>query len=435
MLDKIAVFLDRDGTINKIEETDKPVFVTSYEKFEFYEDVAEAIKLLNRLGVKVIVVTNQPSVARGLCTEKEVEDLHRSMIEDLRKQCAKVDAAYFCPHHPETHHKDIPKHAEKYRIDCTCRKPKTGMMLRAEREFGIDIKKSFVVGDRTVDIQQGKNAGCRTILVKTGMSGRDGKYAAQPDFTCSTLMEAAKLIERNLTVKAVILAGGRGERLRPLTDEKPKPMLDVAGKPVLQHQIELLKNNGITEIVLCGSYLVNKIKDYFGDGEGFGVKIYYPDESEQLGSGGAVKNAQAFLKNAGKFIVINGDKMIGPEFDFSLMLDFHLERGCFATILVRETDHPLDSDILKLNYAGRVVEFIGRGQDAYKISNSGIVIATPALLDHIPEGKSDIEKDVLFRLIKSKNICGFMLPKNWYVKDIGTPERLAVVQAHFEKVS
>ena len=225
MYNKIAVFLDRDGTINKIEETETPKFVTSYNKFEFYEDVANAIKILNRLGVKVIVTTNQPSVAHGLCTEEDVKELHRSMIRDLKNSGATIDAVYFCPHHPEIHHKDIPAHAMKYRDDCDCRKPKIGMLKLAEAELALDISKSFVIGDRTVDIQSGKNAGCKTVLVKTGMAGNDKKYDVSPDFVCNNLLEAAKLIERNLTTKAVILAGGRGERLKPLTDTMPKPMM------------------------------------------------------------------------------------------------------------------------------------------------------------------------------------------------------------------
>jgi histidinol-phosphate phosphatase family protein len=430
-----AVFLDRDGTINKVEETEDPVFVTSYDKFEFYPDVIDAIKILNALGLKVIITTNQPSIARGLCTESDVDNLHRLMLNDLKKAGAHIDAVYFCPHHPETHHKDIRPEFMKYRIECECRKPNIGMLRKAAKEFGIDLRKSFAIGDRTVDIQNGKNAGCKTILVTTGMAGKDGKYNVGSDFVCDSLLDAVSLIERNITTKAVILAGGRGERLRPLTDLIPKPMIEIAGKPLLQHQIEVLKKNGITEIVLCGSYLVEKIKDYFGDGVQFGVKIYYPDEPEQLGSGGAVKNAQEFLKDTKRFIIINGDKMIGPEFDFSTMLNYDAGKNGFATLLVRETDHPLDSDILKLDNSNKVVEFIGRGQDVHKISNSGIIVAKPSLLEFIPEGKSNIERDVVFRLIRSKDIYGFMLPKEWFVRDIGTHEGLNKAKNHFEKVS
>ncbi|MBI4154340.1 HAD-IIIA family hydrolase, partial [Candidatus Woesearchaeota archaeon] len=337
-----AVFLDRDGTVTR-----NTFLVVDPKDAVLEERAADGVKLLNTLGFRVIIVTNQPQVARGLVTEEDVGRINNKIVADLKEKGAHIDAVYFCPHHPETHHIDVPEHAKKYRIACECRKPRTGMLDKAAKDFNIDLSKSFVVGDQTMDILAGKNAGCKTLLVRTGEAGMDGKHDAKPDFVCDNLYRAAVLIKRNLTVKAVILAGGRGERLRPLTDKLPKPMIQVGGKPVLQHQIEALKKSGITEIILCGSYLVDEIKKYFGSGEEFGVNMQYPHEPEHLGSGGAVKNASAYLKDAGRFIVMNGDKMVGSEFDFEQMLDYDDGKDGFMTVLVRETDHPLDSDILK----------------------------------------------------------------------------------------
>jgi D,D-heptose 1,7-bisphosphate phosphatase len=420
-----AVFLDRDGTITK---DDKNLIIRS-EDLLLEDGASEAIRILNKLDFKVVVVTNQPQIARGICSEDDVKKINAKMVDDLAALDAKIDAVYFCPHHPEMH-SDVPEHAKKYRILCECRKPGPGMLKQAAKDLSIDLTKSFMIGDRTVDIKAGKTANCKTIIVNTGAKGLDKKEDVTPDYTAENLLDAAKII-KNSSIKAVILAGGRGERLRPITDSIPKPMIEIGGKPLIQHQIEVLRRSGIINVVICGSYLVNKIIDYLGDGEKFGVKIYYPNEPERLGSGGAIKNASEFLKGSKRLIIINGDKMIGDGFDFDPMIDFDRENKCFTTLLVRETDHPLDSDILEMTASGKIKGFIGRGQDEYKISNSGIIITGPEIIDYIPDGPSNIEKDVIFNLVKEKEIYGFMLPNGWFTKDIGTPERLEKVRKHF----
>ncbi|MBI2578433.1 MAG: HAD family hydrolase [Candidatus Aenigmarchaeota archaeon] len=183
----IATFLDRDGVINK-ETTLGPD-----KKITVFSNAAEAVKMLNKIG-KVIVVTNQPWIARGMLTEEELEGVHREMVEKLAASGAKIDSVYYCPHHPEIHHKDVPDWARKYRVDCSCRKPKTGMLEQAALDFKLDLKKCFLVGDRTVDILAGRNAGCTTILVRTGEAGMDGKYEASPDYVCEDIYDAALII-------------------------------------------------------------------------------------------------------------------------------------------------------------------------------------------------------------------------------------------------
>jgi len=153
---------------------------------------AQAIRRLNDAGVLVIVVTNQPVVARNLCTEEDVRRLNARLEEMLRHAAgARLDAVYFCPHHPETHHKDG---NPAYRGPCPCRKPDIGMLEEARKRFGLDYSRCFVVGDSTRDLQTGVNAGCRTILVQTGYGGRDGKYDVRPDFVADDLAEAADII-------------------------------------------------------------------------------------------------------------------------------------------------------------------------------------------------------------------------------------------------
>ncbi len=420
-----AVFLDRDGTITKYKE-----FITEKGQLELEEGAAAGIKILNEFGFKVVVVTNQPQVARGLCTEEEVVAINEKMEELLKKEGARIDAVYFCPHHPERNHPDIPAHVMRYRMDCECRKPRAGMLKDGAAKFDIDLQQSFMVGDATVDLEAGRVAGCKTVLVKTGKAGSDAKYSAEATYEAANLLDAAKLIAMH-GVKGVILAGGRGERLRPFTDTMPKPMVQIGGKPVLEHQINSLRRSGITEVIILGSYLIEKIKEYFGAGEKFGVHIEYPLEPDQLGTGGTIKNAGAFLRDARKVIIMNGDKMIGPEFDLFEIVAFDMKKGGFCTLLARETDHPMDSDIIELDDNGRVISIIGKGQDVYKTSNSGLFVVTPGILDYIPEGKSNIEKDIIFKLIDKKDVYAFMAPPDWFIRDIGTPERLESARKRF----
>ena len=156
----IGLFLDRDGTIN--EEVD---FVTSAKQLHLIEGSAEAIREANELGLKVIIITNQSGVARGLITEEQLLEIHKEMLDQLDELGAHIDAIYYCPHHPELG-------VGEYKTECECRKPKGGMLEMAAGEFSLDLKKSFVIGDRMIDVQTGNNAGAYTILVLTGY-GKD----------------------------------------------------------------------------------------------------------------------------------------------------------------------------------------------------------------------------------------------------------------------
>lgn len=186
-----AVFLDRDGVIIK-----QMGVVRKPEQLKILKNAGKSIELLKNLGFYVVVVTNQPQIAKNQCKEKDVKKINRLLREKLAKKNARIDAIYFCPHHPERYHKDIVKRCRKYRIKCKCRKPNTGMLMMAKKRFNLDLKSCYIIGDRTVDTQTGKNAGCTTILVKTGYAGKDKKYDVKPDFVCKDIYIAAKLIEK-----------------------------------------------------------------------------------------------------------------------------------------------------------------------------------------------------------------------------------------------
>ncbi|MBL7147219.1 MAG: HAD-IIIA family hydrolase [Nanoarchaeota archaeon] len=179
-----AIFMDRDGVIN--EEID---LLHKIEDFRFLPNVCKAIKKINESGFLAIMVTNQSVVARNLCSIEQLEEIHKKMETLLGKENAKFDAIYYCPHHPD---KGYPEENPKYKIECDCRKPKIGMVKLAEKEFNIDLKNSFFIGDSFLDILCGKNAGMTTVGVKTGFGCKDTKV--KPDYFFEDLNESINFI-------------------------------------------------------------------------------------------------------------------------------------------------------------------------------------------------------------------------------------------------
>lgn len=151
-----AIFLDRDGTINKYVG-----FLRNIDDFELIEGVAEAIKLINQSGYLAIVVTNQPVIARGEVTWDELNEIHKKMATLLGKEGAYVDGIYICPHHPD---KGFEGERPEYKIDCDCRKPKPGLLLQAAKDFNIDLSESYMIGDSHRDVEAGENAGVKKSI-------------------------------------------------------------------------------------------------------------------------------------------------------------------------------------------------------------------------------------------------------------------------------
>ncbi|MDO4188033.1 MAG: D-glycero-beta-D-manno-heptose 1,7-bisphosphate 7-phosphatase [Lachnospiraceae bacterium] len=177
-----AIFLDRDGVINEYVG-----FLRNIDDFKLIEGVEEAIKKINASGYLAIVITNQPVIARGEVTLEELSSIHNKMETLLGMKGAFLDGIYFCPHHPD---KGFDGEVAELKIDCDCRKPKTGLVENACKEFNIDIEKSWFIGDATIDIQTGINAKCKTCLVKTGVAGEDRKYNVKADLEADTLFDA-----------------------------------------------------------------------------------------------------------------------------------------------------------------------------------------------------------------------------------------------------
>ena len=176
-----AVFLDRDGTIARdVHYCRRP------EDFELLPTVPEAIKLLNDSGFKVIVITNQSGIARGYFTEHTLAKIHEKMEDELAKPGAKVDAIYYCPHHPDG--------------GCQCRKPGTALFRQAARDMAIHFSSSYVVGDLPMDIEAGKALGCKTVLVTTGPNAGEDIHDP-PDYTANSLIKAALWIITDANVE------------------------------------------------------------------------------------------------------------------------------------------------------------------------------------------------------------------------------------------
>ena len=167
-----AIFLDRDGTINKYVG-----FLRKEEEFELLPGVADAVRKINQSGFLAIVVTNQPVIARGEVTFEGLDTIHNKMETLLGKEGAYLDAIYFCPHHP---HKGYEGEVAELKIECDCRKPKPGMLIKAAEDFNINLSQSFMVGDGENDIKAGKAAGCKTVLLNT-----ECEYYGQDICVCS----------------------------------------------------------------------------------------------------------------------------------------------------------------------------------------------------------------------------------------------------------
>ena len=172
-----AVFLDRDGTINRYVG-----FLRRIEEFELLPGVSEAIRRINELGYLAIVVTNQPVIARGEVTPAQLDLIHKKMQTLLGREGAYLDGIYYCPHHP---HKGYSGEVTELKIDCDCRKPKPGMLLRAARDFHINLSESWMVGDSESDIKAGQAAGCRTAIIGQGDFGQDMSFASLAGFVNS----------------------------------------------------------------------------------------------------------------------------------------------------------------------------------------------------------------------------------------------------------
>lgn len=226
-----------------------------------------------------------------------------------------------------------------------------------------------------------------------------------------------------LKTKAFILAGGKGTRLNSLTKDTPKPLLKLNGKPILEIIINHLKKNGITEILISIGYLGNKIKDYFGDGSDFGVKIEYikEDPKNPLGTAGPLRLAKDFLTET--FVLLYSDNLL--DIDIKKVYAFHKKHGGLGTISLVQVEDPSPYGVAVMD-EDKIIEFIEKPKKEKAPSNwinIGVSILEPKIIDFIPKREDivSLEKEVLPKLAKAKKLFGFRF--NGYWIDIGTLEK------------
>jgi len=238
-------------------------------------------------------------------------------------------------------------------------------------------------------------------------------------------------------VKAILLAAGKGERLRSILKTIPKPMVKVYGKPILEHNIEWLKSYGITDLYINLHFLPEKIRDYFNNGRKWGVKIDYSYEPELLGTAGAVKKiarelwgwgSKNFSSDMGTFLVVYGDNLL--KYNLKEIIDFHFQKKGIATIVLYEKDDVSQSGIAVLSDKGRIIKFIEKPKPEESISNlvnTGIYVLNSEILSYIPdEGFTDFGNDIFPAIIKGRgDLYGFISKGSLIAID--TPELYKLV--------
>ncbi|HYT34637.1 MAG TPA: sugar phosphate nucleotidyltransferase, partial [Ktedonobacteraceae bacterium] len=220
-------------------------------------------------------------------------------------------------------------------------------------------------------------------------------------------------------MKAVVMAGGEGSRLRPLTIRRPKPMVPIAGKPVMEHILNLLKRHGITEVVITVQYLASNIEDYFGNGSQFGMRITYSREDMPLGTAGSVKNAEDQLTEP--FLVISGDAL--TDYNLTDIIKFHREKKSMATLMLAHVPDPLEYGVIITNQDGHITEFLEKPSWGEVISdtiNTGIYVLDPKVFSYFEKNKQfDFSQELFPMMLKNGDPLYGYVAESGYWCDVG----------------
>jgi mannose-1-phosphate guanylyltransferase/phosphomannomutase len=221
-------------------------------------------------------------------------------------------------------------------------------------------------------------------------------------------------------MKAVIMAGGEGTRLRPLTANQPKPMLPVGNRPIMEHIVRHVHNHGYKDIVVTVQFLASQVRNYFGDGSDMGVDLTYATETTPLGTAGSVKNAAELLDET--FVVLSGDAL--TDVDLDEVVSFHRRSGAMVTVALKRMENPLEFGIVITRDDGRIERFLEKphwGQVFSDTINTGIYVIEPEVFDHIPDGPSDFAGDIFPKLLaRGMPLYGVVVDGYW--EDVGNLE-------------
>src|SRR5437870_8678566 len=230
-------------------------------------------------------------------------------------------------------------------------------------------------------------------------------------------------------MKAVVMAGGEGTRLRPLTSNQPKPMVPVVGKPCMEHILELLREHGLDDVIVTVAFLPQAIRSYFGQGETLGMNVEYSVEESPLGTAGSVRLAAPRLDET--FLVISGDALC--DVDLGALIAFHRERGAAVTIGLKSVDNPLEFGIVVTDEEGRIERFLEKPSWSQVFSdtiNTGIYVLEPEVLRHVPTDRPyDFSKELFPLLLEmGRPMYGYVMDGYW--QDIGNLDQFR--QANFD---
>lgn len=233
------------------------------------------------------------------------------------------------------------------------------------------------------------------------------------------------------SVRGLLLAAGEGTRLRPLTLDRPKPMVPIGGHPLLGHLVALLRHHNVIEIAINLHYKPDAIIDYLGDGEVAGVRVTYSHEQRLLGSAGAAKRLESFLDRT--FVVLYGDVL--TDVDLGALIDAHRRQRAVATLLLHEVSDPTRHGIVELADDGRITRFVEKPRPEAvfsRLANAGVYVLEPSILSHVPPDQvSDFGQEVFPSLIEQGlPLYGHCLEEG-YILDIGSPERYAQAEHDF----
>lgn len=234
----------------------------------------------------------------------------------------------------------------------------------------------------------------------------------------------------------MVLTAGAGSRLRPLTDRVPKPMIAIAGRPLVEHTIERLAHSGIKDIVMNLHHLPSVITSHFGDGRRWGVRIHYSHEPELLGTAGALRPAARHFRDT--FLVIYGDNL--STCDFGRLIAHHRARGAFTTVALIRRDDPQHSGVAELDADDRIVRFVEKpraGETDSRWVNTGILVLEPGAVETIPSsGSADLGRDLLPMWIREgKQVVGYRMSDRERLWWIDTPEELTWVEREMATVA
>lgn len=429
---KKAIFLDRDGIVTYTINGEAPL---EAEQVQLIPETVKFIKMARKSGYLIVVVSNQPDAALGKINEATRLALVSKFRNALKQECLAIDAIYYCFHHP----KGV---ISKYVKECNCKKPAPGMIIKAAKRFNIDLKKSFMIGDRASDIKAGSLAGIRTILVS-----KDNteilylkKYNVFPNHIIEKIEKALPLILKvpNQTIQALIPAGGQGTRMGELTKTIPKSLLTINEKPLMEYTLDLLSVHRIKEIG-CGLFhLGEPIKHHFGDGKKFGVKLIYVKENKPTGTAGTVKALAKKLRPEKPFFVIAPD--ILNNFDLTSIYQFHQSHKGIATICCywRPKSKLISkkSGLVVFDKNTKIIQqFIERPKTEKEVVtnwvNSSIYVFDPKILEYIPakiDGQFtiDLPKDIFPKLLEAgEKLYAYPVNrKKYYQLGIDSPERI-----------